>query len=282
MAKIHLFETRRIPDVERLRGLSVERLSPLVRTGRWRRTMPHAEPFANLIWLARGQGRIVIRGGAVGYGPGTLAVIPARTPFALRYGTVTEGTLVRWPDLLEAPLPQSPLRIRLSDIGAQGELSGLLERLAQAGDLNDPPSGRAALGRLILLSALVERHAEKGETLAAKGEAAERAGRFADAIEATLAHGAPQESVIARAGGTMAQIDASLDAACGLRAETYRTERVMHEARRRLADTRSGLQAIAHDLSFPSAKALDDALRAAGGCDAATFREREGRGQTRI
>ena len=278
MAKIHLFETRRIPEAERLRGMGVETLSPLARAGRWRRTMPHVDTHAVLLWIVRGQGRLIVEGCATNYGPGTLAVIPARTPFLVSYGAVTEGTLVRWPELFEAPLPERPVRIRLTDVGTQAELSGLLDKLARRGDLSDAPSGRAALGRIILLSALVERESHRAAAIAPVGDAAERAARFVYAVEAVLPHGASLEAALGRCGDESDAVDAALaESGGGLSAAAYREARVMREARRRLADTEDGVQAVAHDLGFASASALDDAFERDAKMTAGAFFDAERR-----
>ena len=252
MAKIHLFESGRVSEAERLTGLRLESVAQRSPAHGWRHALPHAEPLPVLIWIARGQGRITIEARTRGYGPATLTALPARTPFSLHPSTVTEGVLVRLPDLFEAPLPGRPTRLRLSEVSLQGELGGLLDRLGRATDLRIPAVGRAALARVILLSALIEREAHRGVTVEAEDEPGRLAARFAHAIEATL-HDAPDiEALALRVGVTPDHLDAALGATCGTGAAQYRIDRAMHEARRRLADTDDNAQTIAHELGFAS------------------------------
>ncbi|MEL7184665.1 MAG: hypothetical protein AAGK57_13570, partial [Pseudomonadota bacterium] len=185
MSRIRLFEARNIPEAERLTGLSQEMVTPLARHGRWRRETPHAEAMPVLIWIARGQGRITVNARTRGYGPATCITIPPKTPFAIEPGAVSEGTLLRLPTLFEAPFPEVPRRLRMSDVAAQSELVGLLDRLAQAGDLRDPCQGRAALARVILLSALIEREGRRQQD-APLDKAGQLAARFARAVETAL------------------------------------------------------------------------------------------------
>lgn len=273
MAKIHLFESGRASDAERLAGLSLETVTPLSRARAWRYALPHAEPLPVLIWVARGQGRLTVEARTRGYGPGTLTVLPPRIPFALQTGTVTEGILARLPDLPEAPFAEEPLRIRLPEVGLQGELAGLLDRLSRGGDPTVPANGRAALARILLLSAFAEREGARGTPIRADDERARLAARFAHAVEDTLTDCVDAEAIALRLGVTLDRLDAVLGATCGMDTAAYRRERAMHEARRRLADTEDGPQAIAHALGFTSATQFAGAFSEAAGMTPTGFRD---------
>ena len=252
MSRIRLFESRDLTEAERLAGLRQETISPLMRSGRWRREEPHAEAQTVLIWIARGQGRIMVNARTRGFSASSCIVIPAGTPFALEPSAMTEGTLLRLPTLFEAPFPDHPRHLRLPDVASQGEMVGLLDRLAQAGDLSDPVAGRAALGRIVLLSSLVEREARKAPPTAQTG-ATRLAARFAAEVEAQLGTGANLEAIGATLGVTPTHLTRTLRETCGMTAAQYLTARLMHEARRRLLDTRESSAAIAAALGFSSA-----------------------------
>ena len=277
MAKIHLFESRRLSEAERLSGLRIETVSTRVRAGRWRHDLAHSEALPVLVWIARGQGRITIEARTRGYGPATLTVLPPKVAFSIQPGTVTEGVLVRLPDLFEAPLPDRPVRLRLSDLATQGELGGLLDRLARAGDLREPAAARAALARVILLSALIEREAHRAAPAYAEDEAGRLAARFADAVEAALADGVDLEALASRLGSTIEALDRVLTTTCGMTAAGYRVERVMYEARRRLADTGDLPHAIAQSLGFASASQFAGAFAEAAGQSPGAFRDAQRR-----
>lgn len=252
MSRIRLFESRGVAEADRLSGLSLEMVTSLKRHGRWRRNLPHVEPLPVLIWIQRGQGRITVLGRTRGFAPATCITLPPDTPFAIEPGAMTEGTLLRLPDLFEAPMPGTPRHLRLSDVSAQGELSGLLDRLDRRGELSDVASGRAALGRIILISALIERIAE-GQDAPRPDAPARLAARFARAVEENL-HAAVTLDILGRdLGVTPTHLTRTLRATCAMTAQQYLQARLMHEARRRLADTDAPAATIARDMGYSSA-----------------------------
>ncbi|MEM7643362.1 MAG: AraC family transcriptional regulator [Pseudomonadota bacterium] len=274
MSRIRLFESKGLPDHERLAGMRLESITPLARNTRWRREMPHAEPLPVLIWIARGQGRIVFDGRTRGFGPATAIALPAGTPFALEPMPRTEGTLLRLPELFEAPMPPRPRRLKLTDVTSQAEMAGLLDRLARAGDLTDPPSGRAALARIILISALIERiaTAQPPKPLSKPNQLA---ARFAREVEQVLGQGATLEQIGATLGVTATHLSRTFKATCGQSAARYLTARTMHEARRRLADTDATAAQIARDLGFGSPAYFTRAFGKATGQTPSAFRAAE-------
>ena len=200
-------------------------------------------------------------------------------------GSVTEGALVRFPDLFEAPLPRDPMRFRLSDVAVQKELSGLIDRLAGAGDLQDAAGGRAALGHVILLSALVERERARGTAERGDDEDADLGAAFADAVETALEDGVDPGALAASLNTEIDTLDASLTRVCGMTSADYVTARAMHEARRRLADTDDSDHAIARGLGFASPAQFVAAFARAAGQQPEAFRLMErratGSGQSR-
>lgn len=276
MSRIRLFESKGLPEADRLRGLQQEMISPLLRVGRWRRETPHSDSLPVLIWIARGQGRIMINARTRGFGPSSCIVIPAGTPFAIEPGTVTEGTLARLPDLFEAPFPDRPRRLRITEVAAQGEMAGLLDRLAQSGDLSDPVAGRAALARVILLSSLVERESRRVQPERPNGSA-RLAQRFAAEVESNLGNGANLEAIGDIMGVTPTHLTRTLRETCGMTAAQYLTARLMHEARRRLADTDDSAATIAAGLGFSSPAYFTRSFGKNVGQTPSAFRQAEGR-----
>lgn len=252
MSRIRLFESRGVAEADRLSGLTLEMVTPLKRHGRWRRALPHAEPLPVLIWIQRGQGRVTVLGRSRGFAPATCIVLPPGTPFSIEPGPMTEGTLLRLPDLFEAPVPDVPRHLRLSDVSVQGELSGLLDRLGRHSELADAATARAALGRLILVSAFVERAASA--VAADRTDAAARlAARFTRKVEDTLSAAVTLDSLGRELGVTPTHLTRTLRATCAMTAQQYMQARLMHEARRRLADTDEPAATIARDLGYSSA-----------------------------
>ena len=276
MSRIRLFESRGLSEADRLAGLRHEMVTPLARVGRWRRETPHAESLPVLIWISRGQGRIMAHARTRGYGPSTAIVLPANTAFAIRPGTTTEGTLLRLPDLFEAPLPDRPRMLRLSDVASQTELSGLIENLARPGDLADPPTGRAALSRIVMVSAVIERIA-RAQPPRPQTAATRLAAAFSGLVEMRLGRGDRLEAIAAQLGVTPTHLTRTIKAEAGITAARYMTERLMNEARRRLADTDASAAQIAADLGFGSAPYFTRAFGRVTGEPPGMFRRRERR-----
>ncbi|WP_371154074.1 AraC family transcriptional regulator [Jannaschia sp. 2305UL9-9] len=279
MSRIRLFESRDLSEAERLAGLRLEPITPLSRTGRWRRETPHAEHLPVLIWIARGQGRVMIDAQTRGFGPTSCIVIPANTAFSIEPTPMTEGTLVCLPDLFEAPLPATPRRLRMADISAQSELSGLLDRLGQAGDLTDAANGRAALARVILISALIERQARNAPPETPSGPA-KLARRFAREVEARLGNGDNLAVIGDALDVTPTHLTRTLRATCNMTAAQYMTARHIHAASLRLADTDHSAANIAQSLGFGSAAYFTRAFGKATGKTPTQFRQSEGRMRT--
>ncbi len=271
MSRIRLFESRKLAEADRLAGLSLEMVTPLRRHGRWRRALPHVEPLPVLIWIQRGQGRITVLGRTRGFAPATCITVPPGTPFSIEPGTITEGTLLRLPDLFEAPLPASPRHLRLSDINAQAELAGLLDNLSRHGDLTDAPSARAALGRLILISALVERIAT-ADAAPAPDAPARLAARYARAVEEHLSAAVTLDILGRDLGVTPTHLTRTMQTTCAMSAQQYLHARLMHEARSRLADTESPIGDIAAAMGYSSAAYFSRAFARSAGESPSSFR----------
>lgn len=211
-----------------------------------------------------------------GFGPASCISIPANTPFSLEPTAMTEGTLIKLPELFEAPLPSEPRRLRLSDGGAQSELAGLLDSLGRADDLADAVIGRAALARIILISALVEREGRKSqpEKLTAPARLAQR---FAMEVEARLGSGDNLAVIGDALGVTPTHLTRTLRATCNMTAAHYLSERLMHAARKRLADTNESAAKIAISLGFGSPAYFTRAFGKATGQTPTHFRQSEQR-----
>ncbi|CTQ50775.1 AraC family transcriptional regulator [Jannaschia donghaensis] len=271
MSRIRLFESQGLSEAERLTGLRLEMVTPLIRHGRWRRSVPHVESLPVVIWMQRGQGRITILGRTRGFQPLTAICIPPGTPFAIEPGAMTEGTLLRLPALFEAPLPDAPRILRLSDVSTQAELSGLIDRLGRHGDLSNPAEGRGALGRIILVSALIERVAS-AQPPTPLPRAAALAARFTRRVEDRLGSGATLEDIGADLGVTPTHLTRTLRGTAGMTAAAYMQARLMHEARRRLADKDDTAATIATELGYSSAAYFSRAFRRETGHTPSAFR----------
>jgi len=93
----------------------------------WRVQLCHDRPVHMLIWITRGQGLLQLDGQRRGLGAHNAVFIPARALFALDMGRQGIGQAVVIPDGTELRLPQMPRHLRIRDVQAQTELTGLIE-----------------------------------------------------------------------------------------------------------------------------------------------------------
>ena len=148
-------------DIEHLKtqipamdALSLTPISGLTRLQIWRHTLPHSVPRPSLLWFVRGNARLILEGRAIGIGPNVCVTLPAQTAFAIEPGAQTQATFVQLPSSPLLPMPEGIHLIRVHDLSTQGEMSGLLDRIATGQASGEPGSERAALARLMLVSSM--------------------------------------------------------------------------------------------------------------------------------
>ncbi|WP_299675002.1 AraC family transcriptional regulator [uncultured Roseobacter sp.] len=220
----------------------------------WRLTLPHDRPDHLLIWVTRGQGRVLMDGQRRGVGTHNALVIPANHFFALELGRQAIGQVVRIPGETDLTMPQIPRLLRIRDGAAMNELNALIEAASreQASERPLCTQSMDAFGALIAVwihrQLALEEHATERRNAAAR-----LCGAYCAHINAHFAAPMTMSDHAAALGVTPTHLSRACKAATGKTAAELLTERVLHEARCLLAETDVAAQDIARHLGFGSA-----------------------------
>jgi len=237
-----------------LAPIQISTLAGLAGGQDWRLSLAHSRDEHLLIWVSRGQGRLLLNGTRRGYGTHNAIFIPAGTLFSFDMGRQVIGQVARVPLGSEARLPEGPRQLRLRDSAAINEIAGLLE-VAQ----REAASGRALVqdaldGHLALMSVWLRRQITLPEHLpAAQTAAARLSGRACARIAEHYASPMTISDHAAALGVTPTHLARACKTATGFTAADLLTQRVLHAARSALVETDAAMQDIARHLGFGSA-----------------------------
>ncbi|NIZ14864.1 AraC family transcriptional regulator, partial [Phaeobacter sp. HF9A] len=123
-------------------------VSPLLRFmsgGSWQLELAHERDCHLLIWITRGQGRLLLNGQCRGFGPHTAICIPARTLFSLELGRQCQGQVLTIGESVPCGLPDTAMQIRVGDMQEQARLNSLFEAMLREQQVQDDHSARAIL-----------------------------------------------------------------------------------------------------------------------------------------
>ncbi|WP_304950542.1 AraC family transcriptional regulator [Sulfitobacter sp.] len=220
----------------------------------WRVQLCHDRPVHMLIWITRGQGLLQLDGQRRGLGAHNAVFIPARALFALDMGRQGIGQAVVIPDGTELRLPQMPRHLRIRDVQAQTELTGLIEAAQREQQAKRPLYHDALEGHAALMSVWLRRQITQDEHVPNRRNAAARlSARFCQMVCEHYSSGAPMAQYAESLDVTPTHLSRAVKSATGKTAADILTERVVHEARHLLGTTEHSAQDIARHLGFGSA-----------------------------
>lgn len=220
----------------------------------WRMALAHDRAHHTLFWLTRGQGRLLLDGQRRGFGAHNAIFVPAGSLFALDAGPQTLGQVVQIPVGTALRLPDMPRQLRVRDGPAQAELTALLEAATREQTRARPLASEALEAHVALVAVWLRRQMMEEEHIPPKRSAGDRlAQQFAALIPAQYASGAPMAAYAAQLGVTPTHLTRAVKSATGRTAAELLTERVVHAARRLLAETPHPARNIARHLGFRSA-----------------------------
>lgn len=231
-------------------------VSPLLRLlsgGSWQLELAHERDSHLVIWITRGQGRVLLDGHCRGFGPHTALFIPARTLFALELGRQSIGQVLTLGEAAPCQMPDLPMQIRINDMQEQARLNALFDSMLRELQIGDDHATRAICAYADLigihLQRLWQKAPENGKVSAAR--------RLCRAYCARLAQDSEGRFNMA---GHAAELDVTpthLTRVCkqetGKTAAALLTERQLHAARRLLIRTALPMRDIASSLGFGSA-----------------------------
>lgn len=220
----------------------------------WRLNLAHSWDEHLLIWITRGQGRLLLNGTRRGYGTHNAIFVPAGHLFSMEIGRQVIGQVAHVPVGSEARLPEGPRQLRLREASAIQELTSLLDAAQREAGANRALVQDALDGYFALISVWLRRQITRPEHLPTPLTAA---GRLSNRVCARIAeHYASPMTISDHAAAlevTPTHLARACKAATGHTAADLLTQRVLHAARTALVETDVTMQDIARHLGFGSA-----------------------------
>ncbi|XDA99708.1 AraC family transcriptional regulator [Sulfitobacter sp. LCG007] len=234
--------------------LTVQSLSQLTSGQEWQLSLAHDRAEHLLIWIQRGQGRLLMDGQRSGAGTHNAIFVPSRHLFAVDLGRQSSGTVLVIPDGSEMRLPKLPRQLRIRDIRLQAELTGLFEAAQREQSSGRPLKSEAMEAHGALICIWLRRQLGLEEHLPPRKSAGQRlSARFCERIARHYSETLTMADHAEALGVTPTHLTRACKAATGKTAADLLTERVLYEARMLLASTRVPAQDIARHLGFGSA-----------------------------
>lgn len=234
-------------------GAEILTLAQWARAAPWRLELPHSNAAHALIWVTRGQARATVDGLRRGVGVHNALAVPADTLFSLDMGSACYGLVCLIRPGGPALMPDRPQHLRIRDVQAQTELTGLLDAM-QREAREDRPFQDEALGAQAALITVWLRRAMITHELDARPSAAERlVTAYAALIEQNYRSGRPMAEYARDLGVTPTHLTRSCKACSGRTAADLLTGRTLHAAREMLEDGTDAVRMIAAQLGFRSA-----------------------------
>ncbi|OIQ32000.1 MAG: AraC family transcriptional regulator [Alphaproteobacteria bacterium MedPE-SWcel] len=231
-------------------------VSPLLRLmsgGAWQIELAHERDCHLVIWITRGQGRILMDGHCRGFGPHTAISLPARTLFSLELGRQSIGQVLRVGETVPCGLPETPMQIRISDMQEQARLNGLFDAMLREQQVSDDHAHRAIRSYADLLGIHLKRQWQS----APENRSASAARRLCRAFCTRLAQDPEGSFNMAGHASELGVTPTHLTRVCkqetGKTAAVLLTERQLHAARSLLIRTSLPIRDIAQSLGFGSA-----------------------------
>ena len=255
--------------------ISIVSLAKLSQGQDWRVTLAHDRSYDLLIWVTRGQGRLLLDGLRRGVGAHNAIFVPAGSLFALDLGRQSIGQAVILPAARGLRLPEMPRHLRIRDVHVQTELTGLIDAA-----LREEQGGRALRADALeahaaLISVWLRRQLFLEENVPDQRNAAGRLRKgFCDLLVERYRSGAGMADFAADLGVTPTHLTRAVKAATGKTAADLMSERVLYEARKMLLETTEPAQNIARHLGFGSAAYFTRAFQSRTGETPSAFRAR--------
>ncbi|MEP2715408.1 helix-turn-helix transcriptional regulator [Pseudophaeobacter sp.] len=229
-------------------------LSRLATDGVWQTELAHDRAEHLLIWVTRGQGRMMMEGKQRGFSTHNAMFFPARSLWSVEFGRQCIGQALRIPVSAPVATPDKPLHLKISEAREQAQLNALLEAMMQE-QMGHPALWRRALQSYSELISIQLRRLPPSGPLPPKRPTAarrlslaycERVSQYYD-TRATMADHAAALNV------TPTHLTRVCKSETGKTAAALLTERQLHAARSLLVYSTMSMRDIADSIGFGSA-----------------------------
>lgn len=235
-------------------NVQIRTLAQLGRGGGWRIETMHSRKDHLFMWVTRGQGRAVLHGTQIGFGPHNALFIPAGTLFNVSLGRQSLGLTVALPASLPLSLPDKAQHLRVRDGIFQLELTALIEAMQRESAGERPMSNEALMSYAGLLSVWVRRMMLESRTPVPRETATQRLVRqYCTLIVENHKSGRPMAAYAEELGITPTHLTRVCRQATGRTAADLLIDCVTYEARNLLEQTSAPIKQVAAELGFASA-----------------------------
>lgn len=239
------------PDTGAIRLMTLAQLS---RAGAWQVELVHDRPQALLLWITKGQGRILINGARRGIGTHNAVFLPPRHLFALDLGRQVFGHALLIPEASRLTLPGAAHLLKIQNVSPQSELTGLFDLMGREQTAARPLSQDAMSALAQLMVIWLSRQIGEVTSSTSRPSAARRLTQaYCRRLVTDYASGASMADHAEALGVTPTHLTRVTRSETGKTAATLLTERVLHAARSRLLLSDTPVQDTARRLGFRSA-----------------------------
>lgn len=219
----------------------------------WRFGLQHDREENLLLWLTKGQGRVIINGVRRGISMHNALFMPAGTLFSIDLPAGVQALLVQSPAGLTGRLPRSPLLLRVRDSLAQAELTGEIDAMSRELNAKRPHLQEALEAHIRLIAVWLHRQVKLGTADAPKETAAQRlVRRYAQMITREYQSPDLMGDYAEQLNVTPTHLTRVCRECCGMTASDILNERKLHAARVALSQPKPPVQDVARALGFSS------------------------------
>lgn len=220
----------------------------------WKYSLLHDREDDFLLWVTRGQGRVIVNGVRRGISMHTALYFPAGTLFSVEVQSGTQALMVHSPPALSPHLPPSPLLLRVRDSLSQAELTGTIDAMNRELSQKRPLLQEALGSHVSLIAVWLQRQIHSGAAENPRETAAQRlARRYAEAVSRDYRQPLVMGQYAEALDVTPTHLSRVCRACCGKTAADMLTERKLYAARIALESPRPPIKDIAQSLGFASA-----------------------------
>ncbi|MDJ0823164.1 MAG: AraC family transcriptional regulator [Paracoccaceae bacterium] len=220
----------------------------------WRYSLLHDRSDNVLIWITRGQGRVILNGVRRGIGMNNALYLPAGTLFSFDLPAQVQALMVHSPAGLTGRLPREPVLLRVRDSLAQAELTSTIDAMNREVAQNRALLQEALEAHVRLIGVWLRRQITAGALDVPKPAAAQRlVRRFAGAVTRGFRDPRIMADYADALDVTPTHLTRACRDCCGKTAADILVERRLYEARHLLETTDQPIGDIAQALGFASA-----------------------------
>jgi len=240
-------------DPTPLEEIQVVPLSGLYPDGQWQIELAHDRKMHVLVWITRGQGRVLLDGTRRGFGAHNALFAPAGSLMSLELGRGCLGQALLVPASNAIALPYRPQHLRIKNLNEQTSLTGLLDVMHHEQIARETMWHRAMQANGELIGILLRRQTHSDEATEPKHSAARRLTQaYCARISLYFRDNISMSDHATALGVTATHLTRVVKSETGATAAGLLTERQLYAARSLLIESDFPIQEIATRLNFSS------------------------------